>query len=197
MTKVILLGLSTINKKSNTTSPMVDKLGYKGTNNYARKIIQGEDITKDMQNMSGGLKEIIKILNNGKNPQPFAIDISLEEFMSGLRKWREETVTSPSGRHLGHYKALLRAEFHKTKEGEETQKLGVKNKIGIQILKILFHIMMATVLSGETLKRWATVNSAMIEKIPGHPLINKLRVKHLYEAAYNLLLKLLWTRRLT
>jgi hypothetical protein len=36
----------------------------------------------------------------------------------------------------------------------------------------------------------------MIEKQPGVPRINKLRVIHLYEADYNLLLKMLWGRKL-
>ena len=180
-----------------TVSPLVDKLGYKGTNNYAHKIIQGEDFTNEFHNMDGGIKAIMKILNNGENTPAFAIDINQDEFMSGFRKWREETATSPSGRHLGHYKALLRAEFHKDKEGDDQQKTTIKNKIGHQIFKTLFHITMATVLSGETLTRWAKVNSSMIEKVPGHPIINKLRVIHLYEADYNLLLKLLWSRRLT
>jgi hypothetical protein len=33
-------------------------------------------------------------------------------------------------------------------------------------------------------------------KIPGTPKINKLRVIHLYKADYNLLLKIIWARRL-
>jgi hypothetical protein len=36
----------------------------------------------------------------------------------------------------------------------------------------------------------------MIEKQLGCPRINKLRVIHLYEADYNLLLKIIWARRL-
>jgi hypothetical protein len=36
----------------------------------------------------------------------------------------------------------------------------------------------------------------MIEKIPGCPKINKLRVIHLYEADYNILLKIMWARKL-
>jgi hypothetical protein len=36
----------------------------------------------------------------------------------------------------------------------------------------------------------------MIEKVPGNPKINKFQVIHLYEADYNLLLKVIWARRL-
>ena len=37
----------------------------------------------------------------------------------------------------------------------------------------------------------------MLEKEPGNPLVHRLRVIHIYEADYNLLLKLLWARKLT
>jgi hypothetical protein len=36
----------------------------------------------------------------------------------------------------------------------------------------------------------------MIEKIPGCPKINKLRVIYLYEADYNIILKIIWARKL-
>ena len=50
---------------------------------------------------------------------------------------------------------------------------------------------------GITLERWSIVTTSMIEKDPGRPHINRLRVIHLYEADYNLMLKILWARRLT
>jgi hypothetical protein len=55
---------------------------------------------------------------------------------------------------------------------------------------------MAAVKSGTSLERWQHSTTAMIEKIPGTPKINKLRVIHLYEADYNLVLQILWGRRL-
>ncbi len=33
--------------------------------------------------------------------------IDLAEFKKGIKKWKERTVTSPSGRHLGHLHSLL------------------------------------------------------------------------------------------
>ncbi|KAI2492798.1 hypothetical protein MHU86_21758 [Fragilaria crotonensis] len=34
-------------------------------------------------------------------------EISSSDIEWGMKKWRESTATSPSGRHLGHYKALI------------------------------------------------------------------------------------------
>ena len=44
------------------------------------------------------------------------LKISFKEFTQGLRKWKEATSTSPSGRHLGVYKVLLIA--HDNNNGE-------------------------------------------------------------------------------
>jgi hypothetical protein len=49
---------------------------------------------------------------------------------------------------------------------------------------------------GASLQRWQHSIATMIEKVPGNPKINKLRVIHLYEANYNLLLKIIWVQRL-
>ncbi len=34
-------------------------------------------------------------------------NISMEDFTQGIKKWKERTTTSPSGRHLGHLHVLL------------------------------------------------------------------------------------------
>jgi hypothetical protein len=39
-------------------------------------------------------------------------DIDIHTFTATLRKWSEGTSTSPSGRHLGHYKCLLVDDKH-------------------------------------------------------------------------------------
>jgi hypothetical protein len=41
-------------------------------------------------------------------------------------------------------------------------------------------------------KWWCTLVTVMIEKDPGNPRIEHLRVIHLFEADYNLSLKMLW-----
>jgi hypothetical protein len=44
--------------------------------------------------------------------------------------------------------------------------------------------------------QWCTMIMVMIEKDPGNPQIEHLRVIHLYEADYNLCLKLLWGKQM-
>jgi hypothetical protein len=49
---------------------------------------------------------------------------------------------------------------------------------------------------GISLQRWQNSTTAMIEKSPGCPKINRLRVIHLYEVDYNIILKIIWARKL-
>ena len=36
--------------------------------------------------------------------------INVSEIKKGFKRWKEKTSTSPSNRHLGHYKSLLAAD---------------------------------------------------------------------------------------
>jgi hypothetical protein len=65
-----------------------------------------------------------------------------------------------------------------------------------QIMKVYYHIEIAAFPTGLSLDRWQNSITTMIEKIPGCPRINKLRVIHLFQADYNLPLKIIWARRL-
>ena len=56
-------------------------------------------------------------------------------------------------------------------------------------------MMSAALNLGISLDRWQNCTTTMIEKQPGNPKINKLRVIHLYEADYNAILKIVWARK--
>jgi hypothetical protein len=64
------------------------------------------------------------------------------------------------------------------------------------ILMTYYKLATAALRSGTSLDRWQNSITTMIEKQRGNPKINKLRVIHLYKANYNLLLKIIWARRL-
>jgi len=52
----------------------------------------------------------------------------------------------------------------------------------LEILKVIFHLSAAAFQTAITLSRWTNITTCMIEKIPGTPSINKLRIIHLYKA---------------
>ena len=106
---------------------------------------------------------------------PISTEITVEEYRNGIQKWREATSTSPSGRHLGVYKALLSID-------------GIAHDM-TSMLNVV-------VRTGIAPRRWSNAISVLIEKDVGQPNINRLRVIHLFEADYNFFLKVTWARRL-
>ena len=105
----------------------------------------------------------------------------------GFRKWKEQTSTSPSNRHLSHYKSLLIPE-------EKDSKTDKFNKM---ILKIHNTILNASIYTSISLKRWTTLDVIMLTKLQNNLQINILRVINKFEADFNLMLKLFWPKAAT
>ena len=85
--------------------------------------------------------------------------------MRGFSIRRQETSASPSGCHVGHYKALSRSETP-IEDHENTWHRFTKNPQGYEFFIELYHISLATVQIGETIDQRKIVKSAMIEKEP-------------------------------
>jgi hypothetical protein len=101
-------------------------------------------------------------------------EIRKQTFVATLRAWAEKTSTSPSGRHLGHYKCFLIDNAHPYTELNPDPK--------DKIMDIYHKLAAATIMIGASLDHWQRSITTMIEKQPGSPKIIKLRVIHLYEA---------------
>ena len=124
------------------------------------------------------LKEFLAsfaIPNTIQEKDQINIRISGDDIKKGFQGWKESTSTSPSGRHLGHYKAL-------TQDPE--------------MLDCLAKFLDIAVSRGISLPRWQNAVNVMIEKDKVNPKLNRLRIIHLFEADYNLFLKLTWVSRL-
>lgn len=107
--------------------------------------------------------------------EEISTDISEDDVKKGFTHWRETTTTSPSGRHLGHYKALI------------------QDPVLLRCLSLFLQIALK---HGIAIPRWCKATNVMIEKDPGRPKINRLRIIHLFEADFNFILKLMWGHRL-
>ena len=110
--------------------------------------------------------------------------ITSDDMQSKFAIWNESTSTSPSGRHLGHYRSLLPKEMPSDPRAPRMESCRAA-------LVDLHHSMINLALkNGRTYTRWHKVVNVMLEKEPGNPKIHRLRVIHLYEADYNLILSL-------
>jgi hypothetical protein len=170
-----------------TTSPLLDLFDYNGTNEESRKILEGNLENVQLEDLSDATKQILKMLGEKRNIPKIPADISFDEYIKAFDKWRERTTTSPSGHHLGHYKILLKLSVM----DEENENVNISKLL----LKLYYQITIIATRLGHTLERWAVVSTCMIEKIVGNSRIDKLRVIHLFEADYNLILKIIWSRR--
>jgi hypothetical protein len=155
-------------------------LGTSGTSEFCDDILKG---TADLSTMSPSLRAIFQQLEHPSNVE---IDdaISYDDFKDALKCWKEKTSTSPSGRHLGHYISLM------TKIGDDTDQLGET------ILELHHKMLKIAQYRRKPFERWKKETEVMLEKDPGDPKIDRLRIICLYEADYNLYLKIMWAHRL-
>ena len=64
------------------------------------------------------------------------------------------------------------------------------------LFDVMGHALTASFKSGHVADRWLTVHNTMLEKDPGDPRIDRLRVIHIFDAVWNAGLGILWSRRL-
>jgi hypothetical protein len=167
-------------------APLSKVFGYQGVNIASTKLIEDHEIPDDITGHNEYIDKFIKKLSSGKVIE-IPDTITFEEFKSGLIKWNEKTTTSPSGQHLGHYKVLLQLNVYESELQQEN--------FSDSILKVYYNITMTAIKLGQPVERWKNITTCMIEKTPGVSRLDKLRVIHIFEADYNLLLKIMWSRK--
>jgi hypothetical protein len=101
--------------------------------------------------------------------------------------WKDITPTSPSNRHLGHYKALFGPDGRDTKE--------TTKYLAEDIMDVHYQMTASCAKLGISLTRWQDIVTAMLEKDTGSPKLHRLRVTHLLEADLNLVVKIIIARR--
>ena len=114
--------------------------------------------------------------------------ISFEDFKKKFTIWREDTSTSPSGMYLGLYKALVAGKHH---EGLVDSTI---LQTGEDIFMDIFILSNLACKFGFAFDRWKEVVNCMINKKTDSFLLNQLRVIHLFEADYNLIIGIIFGR---
>jgi len=107
-----------------TTEPLKTLLGNDGLTEFGTKIHRGEPIDPDLQ-----IDPTTRLLlENQRNAIPQLLDrthpMPFEAVIQCFKKWPEKTATSPSGRHLGIYKTLLKDQHHE-QPGEPVTTKGI------------------------------------------------------------------------
>jgi hypothetical protein len=154
-----------------------DALTFSSLSPASINLLEGE-VPQDWHHDDNVLREFLasfaipdKVRDAGEIPT----EITGDDVQYGFKHWRETTTTSPSGRHLGHYRSLIQHPV---------------------LLSCFVKFMNISVQSGISIPRWSQAINVMIEKEIGQPRINRLRIIHLFEADFNFFLKLQWGHRL-
>jgi exonuclease III len=160
-----------------------------GSGRLAENIIRGNPTAM----IDEVTQTFLEALQRPATTAPIPNDITTDEVIGKFKNWKESTSTSPfTKRHLGHYHCLLRLMGQEQPDKEPDEAIAQAKTIFHAQYSILSH----AVKHGRSIKRWQKVANSMIEKEPGNPKIHRLRVIHLYEADYNLLLSIFWARKL-
>ena len=135
--------------------------------------------------------------------------ISFEDFRGKINAWRESTTTSPSGMHLGHYKALFakhkyshvpplddrafQQDNERTQEHRRLQALkaefdDMQNALAMLHLSLLNY----SLERGYSYNRWQCIANTKLFKDPQCIQIHCTRMIHIYKASFNLMLGLKW-----
>jgi len=114
--------------------------------------------------------------------------LTKEEFLERIKRWKETTTTSDF--HLGYSKALI-AKHNIPKEDPRHDQIEEKQSKLIDWQVRLINLALDNKYSYE---RWKTIVNFMILKEAGNYKIHRLRVIHLYEFDYNLVLSVKWRK---
>jgi hypothetical protein len=159
-----------------TRPPLSVDLQFDGCSPIAQEILNGNVPSYSDVHTTALLRELHR-----ERPS-ISSCIDFQEMCYNFQKWKEQTTTSPSSKHLGIYKSLINAvRFNIQPDTEDTPILATR------ALEIQHMILNLAVRECHTLERWQTVHNFFLEKLPGNPLIEKLRVIHIYEADWNFL----------
>ena len=154
-----------------------DALTFTSLSSDSERLLRGE-IPPEWNIDDIQLRELLAsftIPQHVRDQPPIQTTVTSDDVKNCFKAWKEATSTSPSGRHLGHYKAII---AHPV------------------LLHCFVQFMNIVIARGIAIPRWCNATNVMIEKDSGKPRINRLRIVHLFEADLNFYLKLQWGHRL-
>ena len=162
------------------TNEIIDEIGFGGTTEIAQRLLDG---TADVDAITDDEVSRLFLQALQRASDTIQIEISQQDMLNRYKNWDEKTTTSPSGRHLGHFHALFRG--FKTSTDDERDEILHKRKT---IIELHWLILQIAIKHQHVYERWKTIVTQMIEKEVGNPKLFRLRVIHLYECDFNLLL---------
>jgi hypothetical protein len=158
-----------------TTEEMKHKFNWNASTEEAELVLEGESTDNEISEIERLFLDNMTRVTETDDTTKF---VARKNFDWKFQAWRETTSTSPSGRHLRHYKATT-ATIDKSLSPEERT---VLRSIQEDIQDCYIGIINYSIKHKYSFDRWKIIVNMMIYKEEGNVKINKLRVIHLYEA---------------
>ena len=170
-----------------TCPPLRTDIDWATTTSASDEVLQG---TYEFTSSIPECRNLVEACKAVTELDGLPAEVTMAEFRGKIKTWREATTTSPSGRHLGHYKALF---ARGTNDEDQNDPFTTKQ---IEIAQLLLSVMNYCIRHNYVLQRWKKIVNVMIFKEPMNFQIHRLRVIHIYEADFNLLLAVKWRQLL-
>ena len=97
-------GQAETDKTPFTTEERKEEFDWAASTSAAEEVLEGTYVNATMTEVE---KLFVQNLSRVRKQDESQSIVTYGEFRGKMRVWRESTSTSPSGRHLGHYKALV------------------------------------------------------------------------------------------
>jgi len=159
------------------SGPLADAIGRQADTIQANSLLSGSLQHLPIEDL---MPETTRILHTLATPYPkipeHSLKITNDDFIGVYKALKENTSSSPSGRHVGHYKAV----------------------VGDPVLVTMHAIMMTLpFLHGFVPDRWTKVTDIMLKKDHGSARCHRLRIIALFESDLNQAKRLLIGRTLS
>ena len=174
-----------------TVPPLSHDLNWSANTQAAEEILAGTYVTTID---TPQCQTVLRACKMAAELDTIPAEIAYEEFKGKIQTWRETTCTSPSGRHLGRYRALFARSSYDPTSQEALHAAFVQKQR--DVVDLLLSILNYGIRTSYVLQRWKTIVNTMIFKDIGNFKIHRLRVIHIYEADFNLLLAVKWRQLL-
>ena len=141
---------------------------------FQNRILRGEAIDDD--NLPETTVQVLKSFATSKKVVNIDYIPTFQQFREFIIKSKEKTSASPSSRHYGHYKSLLKQIPH--------------------VLEDIFDLLKTALKHGIVLERWKKTITTLLCKDDNVPYIHRLRPIHIVEVELQFIAKVIWSKKL-
>ena len=180
-----------------TEGELKQRLGHDGMTPTGDDILNGKQLDFDLDPAT---ELLISHMQQKCKPMPEfkTLEITQEQLVQTFLHWRETTSTSPSGKHLGHYRSIVKAMQYQPDNPaspEDCKETDEVVEAANQIFFLHHHLIHRALNHCHAYSRWSKVHNVFFAKDRGSYKVHRLRVIHIFEADWQAINKIIVARQ--